>query len=282
MEFFRDLLKFFTDKEYSFASKFLGVLIVAFTVFLINNLLGFSFYYSNNQKITQLKNIEEIKKSCTNAKLLNTLEITENKIINRKDVLDAFLSIFSKDSFDLTTTNVNHYQDTVFVIKHDTIKLFYDVDSMMIKKLQKTDYKINRLFVGDSLSVAVNTIIDTTRHYSQAIKSKYEKKVLKSRSNIWHTISSSYILLLIILIVLMTPFFQDKFSWSLIVGVLSFILIDAGLIWLNQYLFSLIPVIFNEPIYNYILNFLVHTIFWALIIKQLAKKNNASKKTCNY
>lgn len=276
MDFFRDLLKFFTDKEYSFASKFLGVLIVAFSVFLINNLLGFSFYYSNNQKITQLKNIEEIKKSCTNAKLLNTLEMTENKIINRKDVLDAFLSIFSKDSFDLRTTSINHYQDTIIVIKHDTIKLFYDVDSMLIDKSLTTDYKIKRLFVGDSLNLAVNTSIDTTLHYSQAIKSKYESKVIKSRSNIWHTISSSYILILIIVIVLMTPFFQDKFSWSLIVGVFSFILIDAGLIWLNQYLFSLIPVILNEPIINYILNFLVHTIFWAVIIKQLAKKNNAT------
>ena len=203
--------------------------------------------------------------------------MTENKIINRKDVLDAFLSIFSKDSFDLRTTSINHYQDTVIVIKHDTIKLFYDVDSMLIDKSHSTDFKINRLYVVDSLNVAVKKGIDTTRHYSQAIKSKHESKVIKSRSNIWHTISSSYILILIIVIVLMTPFFQDKLSWNLIIGVFSFILIDAGLIWLNQYLFSLIPVILNEPIINYILNFLVHTIFWAVIIKQLAKKNKATE-----
>jgi len=276
MDFFKELLKFFTDKEYTFTSKFFGLLIVVLTVFLINNLLGFSFYYSNNQKITQLKNIEDIKKSCTNARLLKTLEMTENKIINRKDVFDAFLSIFSKDSFDIRTTNISHYQDTVFVSKHDTIKLFYNVDSFLIDKAQTTDYKKFRLIVGDSLNVSVNTSIDTTRHYSQPNKLKQDNKVIKSRSNIWNTISSSYILLLLIIIVLMTPFFQDKFSWSFILGVFSFILIDAGLIWLNQFLFSLIPVILNEPIINYILNFLVNTIFWVVIIKQFAKKNNAN------
>jgi hypothetical protein len=62
------------------------------------------------------------------------------------------------------------------------------------------------------------------------------------------------------------PFAEKSFSWSTMTGMILFMVLDAGVIWLNQYLYSLIPVIINKPWINYLLNFIIHTSFVSWII----------------
>ena len=101
MEFIREIFKFFINKEYSFASKFISLIVFVLVVFFIDNLLGFSFYYDNNQKINQIRTIESLQKECSNnVKLLKVLAEVEDDIINRKNIIDGFLNIFSKENFD--------------------------------------------------------------------------------------------------------------------------------------------------------------------------------------
>jgi hypothetical protein len=69
------------------------------------------------------------------------------------------------------------------------------------------------------------------------------------------------------------PFTEKPFNWGMLIGMLMIAVIIAGIVWFNQYLFSLIPLILNKPWINYILNFIIHTGLWGLIIT-VSNKNN--------
>ena len=94
---------------------------------------------------------------------------------------------------------------------------------------------------------------------------------MPQRSQLWHTLTSAslwVLLLLIIVIYLFTlPFIQEKDKGNIILGIVSFTVILAGLIWLTQYLFGLIPVILNRAYINYTIQILLQILFFAWLYK---------------
>ena len=259
MDFFKELFKFLIAKEHSFASKFIGFLIVVLTLIFIDNLLGFSFYYSNNQKIEQIKTIETLKKECADERILKTINETELNIIERKNIIEIFFSLFSKKPIDIKTENTMSKNDTVYIVVHDTIKQiekrrFNPFDTSII------EYKNLRKVITNK-----STKYDSIRTKPPISSPKDEKTQMKSRSQLWHTITSSYGFVFLLIILPFVPFTEKKFSWNTMIGMIFIMALMAGLIWFNQYLFGLIPVILNSPWLNYTINIIVHTLILIII-----------------
>ena len=287
MDLFHSIFKFFITKDYSFASKFIGLIIFLTFVLVIDNFLGFSFYYSNNQKITQLKNIESLKKECsTNTILLNTLSETETQILNRKNIFDNFIDLFSREPFDEInklsnkgTKSENNSEDTS--TQNDSINSTWKFPINLVLNNQRDSISKDTL-IGNIVIQKQNTKNYSTANKKQSNLQCYNKKIVvntntinnRSRSKVWHTITSSYLFILVLIILPIVPFTQKKFNWSLLLGILILMIIDAGFIWLFQSVLGLIPVIFNKPWINYSLNVFINTIIIFMIILISDKINN--------
>jgi|GEM_PF-2045657 len=287
MDFLKEIFKFFTAKEYSFASKFISLILVFSIIFLIDNLLGFSFYYSTNQKINQLETIANLKKDCSeNKELLKMLTETEAEIINKKNIIEGFLDLFSKGAFDERKIIKEQVIDSIYQIHYDTIIVYkkQDLPSWSRNFDDTLDFKIpNRNQLKPNWNISDNgineAIIDTIEEHSIKENEKEQPAVIiKSRSKLWHTLTSSYGLILILIILPIVPFTEKKFDWSMMMGMIFFMVIDAGLIWFNQYLLGLIPVILNKPWINYSINILIQTIVSVFIFSALIKQGNKNNK----
>ena len=88
MELFRDIFKFFIDSSKSLTSRFIIIGMFVGLIFLVDNYLGFSFYYGNGRKIEQLKSIYDIKKqSDVQETLILELDKIEKKILVIQNVV---------------------------------------------------------------------------------------------------------------------------------------------------------------------------------------------------
>lgn len=235
MDFIKEIFKFFIDKNYSITSKFVGIVIPILILFFIDNLLGFSFYYSNNQKITQLMNIEKLKNECyDNSYVLESLNETEKAILERKNVISLFLELFSKENLDVKKQEPQIRIDTAYIERADTVVI--------------RDATINANFQQSENSI------------------KNNETVVVSRSRLWHTLTSSYFFIFLLIILPIVPFTEKSFSWSTMIGMLLVMIIVAGLIWLNQFLLGLIPIIFKRVWINYVINILIQGIVFTIAI----------------
>jgi hypothetical protein len=265
MEFINNLINFFVTKEFTFRSKIFGFIMIIVGLFLIDNLLGFSFYYSTNKKISQLKDIESLKRECDNLEINKTLNDLENDIIHRENIVNRFFNLFSKEPFDIKTDEQTIKRDTVFIIKYDTIYLTGVANIFNRDKILTDSTKPTRKSKNDS-------VIDISKTKTNALV-----KPPKTRSRLWHTLSSSYSLILLIIVFAIVPFAEKKFIWNTFLGILILIIILAGFIWLFQFLFGLIPLIFNRPWINYVLNFSVQTCFW-IVFGYVVNRNEKKKE----
>jgi len=104
---------------------------------------------------------------------------------------------------------------------------------------------------------------------------------MPQRSQLWHTISSSalWILLFVGLVVysFCIPFIKEKKKGNIALGILSLFVTLAILTWLFQFLFGLIPVILNRAYLNY----LIQILFQILIIIWCYKIGKKTPKTQN-
>ncbi|MEQ8547131.1 MAG: hypothetical protein RIC03_04440 [Cyclobacteriaceae bacterium] len=240
MDLFKEFIRLFTDQDYSIKSKLVFVIILLGGVFFIDNILGFSFFYVNQQRINQLEKIEQLKKSSKeNKPLVKLLEETEEEIINRQTVIDAFLELFSKNKLEPSNTHKISNLDTALVVRNDTLTIPVLTDSTKSKVIEKL---------------------------ANEPEDQY-------RSRLWHTLTSSYLLILVMFILPISGITQKPFRWPNFIGILFTSGIFAGLVWLNQFLLGLIPVLFNQPWINYILNFAIQTFIFIWI--GLSQKNNA-------
>lgn len=105
---------------------------------------------------------------------------------------------------------------------------------------------MKEIFISTEDSTISNSIKNKEQFINENDKNK-KVVVFRSRSQLWHTLTSSHDLILILIVLPIIPFTEKKFDWSMMIGIIFFMIIDAGLIWLNQYLLGLIPVILNQP-----------------------------------
>jgi hypothetical protein len=227
VEFIKHIIAFFTDRSHPFSAKFVGATLFVITTLLLDNIFGISFYYSTKLKIEQLQAIKDLREDNNDPELIGLLDQTENEILERKNVFQVFMNLFTERSID-SENSKDPFPDTVFVMQHDTVYVETQTNTVPSSKegLQKDD----------------------------------------SRSQLWHTITSSYFLILVLAVMPLLPFTQKRFEWNNLVGTIVGMFFLAGLIWLNQFLFGLIPLILAKPWLNYVANILLHGLMLGLLV----------------
>ncbi|GET23152.1 hypothetical protein JCM18694_33980 [Prolixibacter denitrificans] len=209
----------------------MGIFLILAVLLLVNNLLGFTFYYSTNQKISQIEKIESLKENGLSDKTLDVyLSNIEKRIVDRENIFVLFLNLFSQNQYSQNTISV------------DTLK--------------------NKGKTVDS---------EKFDHIAPKTKQDNEKNEIKVRSPFWHTVTSSYALLILLLILPFAPFGIDDLDKNTLLGIMVIFVLAAGLVWLFQYLLGLIPVIHGKPIINYIINFIVQSVFAIFTIRFFSK-----------
>ena len=258
MDILNELFKYLTDSKSTVPSKIVGVIVIIIAILFIDNYLGFSFYYDNEQKINQISQIELMKKGCDNPEMIKFLNETEYNILDRKNIIDNFLSLFSKDPLD----NKRQFKpDTLRIVIYDTIK---------IVQLPSTNLFLNdSIYYNDILRDTLNlSYIDSPNKVDSNVQIinnvSNEIKTVDTRSKLWNTLSSSWLLVLLMILMPFMFFIQNARSWSLAISVIISIGFIICLIWLNQMLFGLIPILY-KPWVNYIINFVVSTTFWIIL-----------------
>lgn len=97
MSFFDNILNFITDSEKRLSARATVFIISVFTLFLVDNLTGLSFYYNNQRQLEQLKLITELSADTTLTKETKVkLLKLQNEILERKNIID-YSSFFLKN-----------------------------------------------------------------------------------------------------------------------------------------------------------------------------------------
>lgn len=274
LDAFKHILNFFLGKDYSVGSKFLMFVLIVLVLLFLNNLFGFTFYYESNQKISLIRDIEELKKANSDNPILKEfLKKQENEVVGRKNMIDEFFSLFSKEDFksDEESDNLimNEIRDTVYILQPPIIfkdttcyKSNSSSDSLRDSKFA---YKHYFDFGFDwSSYVKVDSVSEKTRIASEQNTEK------RYRSKLWHTVTSSILFIIftlfVFVVMLVVPFSQKKEDrFNTVVGILVFFPFLAFGIWLFQWLLGFIPVINNSPWINYLINILVNILIVLMI-----------------
>lgn len=189
-----------------------------------------------------------------------TLDLSYNYYVSRKlenlEKIQILKKDYSNDSLKLRKIffleekilNKKHYSEFIFPDFS-----FPDFSSNSIKKSrspQITDQKATKI---------VTPKIITNK---SSIRSYY-----------WMLLSSNYLFVIVFAFLIFLPLYgKEQRTLKSISGwfasLISFSLIIIFITWIS----FRIPLIYNEPIYNYILNFIIHTIFIIAIAKNNAKK----------
>lgn len=102
-----------------------------------------------------------------------------------------------------------------------------------------------------------------------------------NRSYLWHFISSGWVFIFVMIFIPFVGLADKKTSIGNTLGILLFIEpLFLGLAWVFAKGFSFIPVIYGNPIYNYILNFVLS--FGVLFLMTKLGSNKTKKTTGNH
>ena len=164
--------------------------------------------------------------------------------------------------------------------KIQILKKDYTADSLKLKKILFLEEKIiskkhysEFIFPDFSFSSFKNSTIAKTidQNPTKIVTPKIKTNKKNIRSYFWMLLSSNYLFVIVFVVMIFLPLtgkeqrtLKSISGWF--AGLVVFSLIIIFVTWIS----FRIPLINNEPIYNYILNFLIHTIFIMLI----AKNNN--------
>ena len=172
---------------------------------------------------------------------------------NKLSQLEKITSLKTEYKTDSTkTVEINRIENEIFVKEHYS-EFLPRIWSRISFKKEIKDQKINHN----------NTETITT---TKPIKSLF-----------WMAFSSNYLLAIMIPFVIFLPLYdKNSRSGNGIAGWISALVMFGGMISLITWIAYQIPLIWNNPIWNYILNFLIHTLFWILIVKL---GNDKNKKT---
>ena len=162
------------------------------------------------------------------------------------------------------------------------LKNVYENDSIQIQKFKEIEYKVlNRQHYLEFLSFHLSKIdlkskkIDQKNNQTTNVKTSQSSFI---RSKFWMVLSSNFFLVLIFPFLLFFPIYnykqQDKYT---ILGWFASMIILTGIILFITWTAYLIPVIFGNPIWNYVINFIIHFIFITFLSVLLAISTEKSK-----
>ena len=95
VELIKKFIEFFENQRISISRKITIPLLVILCIFLIDNLLGISYYWKNEMEIDYISKIEDTKLKCTSDTIIiKYLEHKMDEAIQRKNVFQWFASLF--------------------------------------------------------------------------------------------------------------------------------------------------------------------------------------------
>ena len=162
----------------------------------------------------------------------------------------------------------------------NNLKEIYSSDSTKIKELKIIEQRIiNRSHYSEYLlKIPINdfNIFKNSDNSKKHISvNNNDTKIINKpiRSYFWMMLSSSYFLCFIVLSVLLLPITHKQHrSGSGLVGLIAGSILISLIIMLITWTSYFIPLL-GKPIFNYILNFIIHTTILIIIVRILEKRN---------
>ena len=111
MEILNYYVNFLTDSSRKFSHKVIFTLSIVFSILLIDNYVGFSFYFKSERKISQLKNLQAILKDPT------LTEFDREKLIHLK-----YQILFREDILQQAINNLKHVSLTK-TVRNEEVKV---------------------------------------------------------------------------------------------------------------------------------------------------------------
>jgi len=163
--------------------------------------------------------------------------------------------------------------------KIQIIKQGYSADTLKSKKivvledqiLNKKHYTEFLYFSFNSLknSITLN-IIDQNLNNKTTPKTDTNKP--KIRSYFFMLLTSNFLFLIVFIILIFSPFFDKELkSLKSLSSWFATLISFTAIIFTTTFLSFEIPLILNEPLYNYSLNFILHILLIVIIIKIFGK-----------
>lgn len=159
--------------------------------------------------------------------------------------------------------------------KISNLKKKYQKDSLMIVGLSEMEHKVfykkhysdelSYLFLKDSTTSKTSEIIDQNNP-----KNNKPPTITKSpvRSIYWMIFTSNYLFVIILPFLIFLPLYsKDGRKASTLAGWFASLIMFGVFGAITTWIAYQIPVIWNNPIWNYVLNFLIHTLFLILIFR---------------
>lgn len=181
-------------------------------------------------------------------------------------------------SYNIYITNKLNNLESV-----NRLEQVYQNDTIQLNKLKIIENKLlNRQHYLEFLSFHLSKIDLKSKKIDQ--KNTQTTNVKTSQTNIirskfWMVLSSNFFLVLIFIAFIFLPIYnKDKQNKNTIFGWFSSLIVIAGIILLITWIAYQIPVIFNNPVWNYILNFIIHIVFITLFSVLIVKAAETTKK----
>lgn len=188
--------------------------------------------------------------------------------------------IFIADCFFNISYNFHVSNKLSNLERVNNLKTFYQDDSLQMTRLFEIESKlIKKQHYLDFISFHLSKIdlkSNTTDQKKIQITKAKTKKRSTIRSRFWMIFTSNYSLIIILPFLLLLPLFsKDKITVQFILGWFASIVLLSGIVIFITWIAYQIPVIFNNIIWNYIINVLIHTFFIGLIMSiSTDKKKN--------
>jgi len=245
MDFFIKFFEYFSNNDVRISSKLKMILFIMLCIFIIDNVLGFSFYYNINKKINQIISINEVlKDSNMSIGEVNQLFKLRKSVIERENLFDK-ISLFINGFFNQDKQDIENASNMI-------------TDSIIISK--------NNLMPQDTIKITgiPNTIPANNNIIISA----------PIRNNLSFLLSCSWLFMFIILISPVLLLDKKRKLIYRFINIFQIIFIMIVLSILFYELFGLIPRLGNDWTWNYILNSAIQLVIVYIINYILGKTNN--------
>lgn len=220
------LLKWLTDKAKPISSKIAFVLFALIIIFVMNDLIGFSFYYINNKKIEHIKNIEEAKSYCgNNPKVQEYINNLEYEALNHKGYIQEFKELFEKKDVN-ADSDIDSKNN---IVDNSKSSDNWNINNVIMKIFPEYPYK----------SQLIHTITSATLPL--------------------------LLMLLISFALLVVPFMDIENKLQVWIGVIFFLIFLAAITWVLELVWGLLPVILDRSYINYCIQLLPQILVSVLI-----------------
>jgi hypothetical protein len=169
MAFYDKIFEFITNRSNSLSAKATIVILTLFTIFIADNIIGFSYYYNKDKQLEQLKSITFLLKessiSSENRKYLINLE---SETLNRKDIVDYSSLLFENISEISSAMSQKTINNKDSVIRNDfwflisTSGIYILVTVLILPIILLTDRKTPFLKLVATLLIFSLVMIFTT------------------------------------------------------------------------------------------------------------------------